>query len=262
MSTILDKIINSKKDELEGLKEKRPINIVIEESGAAAPPRGFAAAVKATARPAIIAELKKASPTRGLLCPDFNVERLARAYADNGAAAMSILTEKKFFMGDLSYIAAAKEASPLPALRKDFIVDPYQVYEARAAQADAILLIVAALEASELAGLLDLCHELGMDALVEVHDAAELEAAAALPCDLIGVNNRNLKTGDVSIETSIELAGMIPGVAPAISESGIRDGADIRKLLDAGFKGFLIGESLVTSGDPGKALQKLQKMNG
>ncbi len=262
MSTILDKIIDSKKNELDVLKSEKPLNDVIAACRDAEPTRGFASAIESCEGPAIIAELKKASPTKGLLCPDFSVEKLAAAYAAHGAAAMSVLTEKTFFLGDLSYIAIAKSFSALPALRKDFIVDPYQVYEARAAGADAILLIVAALDKHLLADFLGLAHELSMDALVEVHDGLELETAAALPCDVIGVNNRNLKNGEVSIGRSIDLIGGIPAGSCKISESGIRSGQDIRTLYDAGYDGFLIGESLVASDDPGRTLANFLKTTG
>jgi indole-3-glycerol phosphate synthase len=260
MSTLLEKIVSSKREELEEVKRRAPESAVKEAAAAVAEaPRGFAKAIsnRAAQGPAVIAELKKASPIKGLLRADFDVEQLARGYSENGAAALSVLTESRFFQGDLSYIRRAKFVSSLPALRKDFIFDPYQIYEARAAGADAVLLIAASLEQPLLRDLLSLARDLGLDALVEVHDEAELERAAQLPCGLIGVNNRNLKTGVTDVGTSFNLAAKFPPGCCKISESGIKSSSDIEALREAGYHGFLIGESLVTRPDPGGALREL-----
>ncbi len=259
MSTLIEKIVASKREELAETKKRAPESAVREAAEAAETPRGFARSVAARAAngPAIISELKKASPIKGLLRAEFGVEQLARGYAENGAAALSVLTESRYFLGDLSYIRRAKAVCPLPALRKDFIFDPYQIYEARSAGADAVLLIVASLEQPLLSDLLALAHDVRLDALVEVHDEAELERAAALPCDLIGVNNRNLKTGVTDIATSFALSAKFPAGCCKISESGIKSSADIEALREAGYDGFLIGESLVTRPDPGRALREL-----
>jgi indole-3-glycerol phosphate synthase len=257
MNSLLDKIIQSKKEDLFASKMKTPEMLLREAAAERGPTRGFAAAIRAHEPPAIIAELKKASPMKGLLRADFNVEELANEYTDAGAAALSVLTERLFFMGDLGNIGRARAVSPLPALRKDFIIDPYQIVEARAAGADAILLIVAALKQPLLEELLALAHEFQLDALVEVHDEEELRRVAELPCDVIGVNNRNLKSGLTTVRTSLTLAAKIPPEYCKISESGIKNRSDIQTLLQAGYNGFLIGEALVTQPRPGQALREL-----
>jgi indole-3-glycerol phosphate synthase len=261
MSTLLGRIVSAKKEELDRIKSEKPLEAVRDAAAAAPPPRGFAKAVSSRAGSGVIAELKKASPTRGLLLADFSVERLARAYTENGAAALSVLTEKTYFQGDLSNIAAARAVCPLPALRKDFMFDPYQIIEARAAGADAVLLIAASLDRPKLAELLGLAHEYGMDALVEIHSESELEMISGLPCDIIGVNNRNLKDGTVDIGTSLALAGGLAGAHCKISESGIKNRSYIERLRDAGYDGFLIGEALVGSPDPGAALLEFTGRN-
>ncbi|MFA6448707.1 MAG: indole-3-glycerol phosphate synthase TrpC [bacterium] len=257
MNSLLNRIIESKKNELASIMRRTPESELCEAAASREPARGFAAAIAKRNPPAVIAELKKASPTKGLLRADFDVEGLAREYTEGGAAALSVLTEKFFFLGDLSYIGRAKAVSPLPVLRKDFIIDEYQIAETRAAGADAVLLIVAALKQPLLADLLELAHEFGLDALVEVHDEYELERVAELPCDVIGVNNRNLKSGLVDLKTSLTLAAKIPPEYCKISESGIKSRADMQKLLEAGYNGFLIGEALVTQPRPGLALKEL-----
>lgn len=259
MSGLLAKILTNRRRELEEAKaavSPARARSAAEEAAKEAAARGFAAAIR---RPgaSFVAELKKASPTKGLLRADFDPAAIAARYEESGAAAVSVLTEKTHFMGSLENILAARRACSLPILRKDFIFDRYQIYEARAAGSDALLLIVAALENSLLSDLLDLTHSLGMDALVEVHDEAELEAVSGLPCDVIGVNNRNLKTGVVDIETSVRLAPMFAEGACKISESGIKSRADVVRLEAAGYDGFLVGETLVTRPDPGEALLEL-----
>ncbi len=211
--------------------------------------------------PAIIAEIKKASPSKGLIRGDFNPEWLARRYRAGGAAALSVLTDEPFFQGSLRNLELASEATPLPCLRKDFMVDEYQIVEARAHRADAILLIAAALANDELKRFAQAAHALSLDVLVEVHTADELDrvldALGESGADAIGVNNRDLKTFEVSLETSLALVERIPAGVVRVAESGISDAADIAKLREAGFDAFLIGESLMRQPDPGAALAEL-----
>ncbi|HPN93916.1 MAG: Indole-3-glycerol phosphate synthase [bacterium ADurb.Bin236] len=264
MSGLLAKIMENRRRELEEAKaavSPEAAKAAAEEAAREAPARGFAVALRKPGA-SFVAELKKASPVKGLLRADFNPAAIAARYEEAGAAAISVLTEKTHFMGSLENLPAARRACSLPLLRKDFIFDPYQVCEARAAGADALLLIVAALEVSELADLMALAHSLGMDALVEVHDEAELETASGLPCDVIGVNNRNLKTGEVDIATSVRLAPMFAAGTCKISESGIKSRADVVRLEAAGYDGFLVGETLVTRPDPGEALLELSGVSG
>lgn len=220
------------------------------------PRRGFRQALEAK-RPALIAEIKKASPSAGLIAEDFDPGAIAESYEQGGAAALSVLTDKQFFQGSLDHLVEARLATQLPVLRKDFTLDRYHLLQASADGADAILLIVAALTDSELTELLQDARDLQLDALVEVHDEAELERALAAGANLIGVNNRDLKTLEVSLETSLRLAKQIPSNVLAVSESGIRSPADIRRLMDAGYQAFLIGESLMKQHAPGKALAEL-----
>ncbi len=219
-------------------------------------PRGFARALRARARdgPAVLAEIKKASPSKGLIRAEFNPIRLALQLRAGGAAALSVLTDEPFFQGSLEYLEQASEASGLPCLRKDFIVDPYQILEARAHAADAILLIAAALTGAEIAGFTDEAHGLGLDVLCEVHTAEELERVRDLGCDAYGVNNRDLATFEVHLETSLALASDLPEGTVWIAESGITSRADIELLREAGFHAFLIGESLMRAADPGLEL--------
>jgi indole-3-glycerol phosphate synthase len=205
----------------------------------------------------VIAEMKKASPSAGLIRPDFDPVSLARAYEAGGAAALSILTEGEFFQGALSHLRDARAATKLPVLRKDFIVDSWQVWEARAAGADSFLLIVAALSRSALGELLTLGRELQMEPLVEVHTAEELDVAIAAGARIIGVNNRDLHTLSVRVETSFELIDEIPNGCVAVSESGLRSAQDLAGLRAAGFDAFLIGEHLMREADPGAGLRRL-----
>lgn len=257
MESLLGRIIQNRANEVEVDKKETPLSLLKDKCREADAPRGFASAIASQQGPAIIAELKKASPTKGLLCPDFDVKKIAENYSRNGAAALSVLTEKSFFQGDLQNIAIARSVSQLPVLRKDFMIDEYQVYEARAAGADAILIIAAALERSVADHLAAVAHELGLDVLLEVHSLEEIRGYEDFKYDVIGVNNRNLKTGEVTIDTSLVLASEIPGGACKISESGIKNSSDIRSLSAAGFKGFLIGETLVKSPNPGEMLRSL-----
>jgi indole-3-glycerol phosphate synthase len=202
-------------------------------------------------------EIKKASPSAGVLRQQFEPEALAQGFEQAGAAALSVLTEEENFQGALAHLRDAHKAVSIPALRKDFILDPWQVWEARAANADSFLLIAAALDDASLAALLHLGRELGMEALVEAHTAGEVERALAAGARIIGVNNRNLHTLEVRVETSFELIEAIPDGHIAVSESGLRSAEDLRKLRAAGFDAFLIGESLMREADPGAALQRL-----
>jgi indole-3-glycerol phosphate synthase len=208
-------------------------------------------------QPAVIAEVKKASPSKGLLAADFDPAAIARLYEIGGAAALSVLTDEKHFQGSLSDLEAARKAVRLPALRKDFTIDPYHVHQAAAHRADAILLIAAILSERQMRDFRELAGGYRMAALVEVHDAGELQAAIASGARMIGVNNRNLHTFEVSLETSLRLAEKIPGDVLAVAESGIHSAADVKRLRAAGYRAFLVGEHLMKSGDPASALRAL-----
>jgi indole-3-glycerol phosphate synthase len=222
------------------------------------PPRDFIATLHRE-HIALIAEVKKASPSKGILIEDFDPVTLGKTYGDNGAAAISVLTDKQFFQGDLKYLYDVREAVNVPVLRKDFIIDPYQVYAARAASADAVLLIVAALSDTQLAELQSLTYELGMAALIEVHDEAELERALKLGAILIGVNNRDLKTFEVDLNTTARIAQYIPDGLTLIAESGITSAADVIEMGRAGAHAVLIGEGLVKSGDIADAVRTMSR---
>jgi indole-3-glycerol phosphate synthase len=239
---------------------KRVANLAALEARAAAHrPRGFASALrrKAETGPGIICELKKASPSKGLIRPEFDVPSLAKSLERGGATCLSVLTEEKFFQGSLHNLETASAATRIPCLRKDFIVDEFQILEARAHRADAILLIAAALDDAELRQFNDAAHRLDLDVLCEVHTAEELERVAGLGCDLYGVNNRDLVSFSVRLEVSLELAAKLPKGAVHVSESGIHSADDLNLLRGAGFHAFLIGESLMRQADPGIALEDL-----
>ncbi len=222
-------------------------------------PRGFRENLRRVSQssPAIIAELKKASPSKGLIRPNFDVPSLAAELESAGAACLSVLTDEPFFQGSLRNLELASETVSIPCLRKDFVLDDFQLLEARAHCADAILLIVAALPDDQLVALHRRARELQLDVLVEVHDAAELDRALAAECDLIGVNNRNLHTFEVTLQTSLDLAPRIPANVVKVAESGIESAADVSRLRDAGFHAFLIGETLMRAPHPGDALRAL-----
>jgi|SRR5665213_1580079 len=212
-----------------------------------------------TARPpAIIGEIKKASPSKGVLADQFDPASIARVYSSGGAAALSVLTDRQFFQGSLGDLETARAVVSLPALRKDFTLDEFHVVEAAAHGADAILLIAALLEEKEMRGLRELAAQYRMAALVEVHDASELESALASGAQIVGVNNRNLHTFEVTLETSLQLAGKIPANVVKVSESGIHSRADVAQLTGAGFHAFLVGEHLMKSADPAAALKELR----
>jgi len=252
--SILDQIIVRKRAEL--LAEQALTPLADLEEIPTPERRSFRGAL--LSRPAaIISEIKKASPSAGTIAEDFDPARIARSYEQAGAAALSVLTDKQFFQGSIEDMEQARAATSLPVLRKDFTLERYHVVQAAAAGADAILLIVAALTNHELSELLEEARERNLDALVEVHDEHELDRAVEAGAEIIGVNNRNLKTLEVSLETSFRLAKLLPPGVTAVSESGIRTPSDIRSLMDAGFQAFLIGESLMKQSDPGGTLAQL-----
>jgi indole-3-glycerol phosphate synthase len=218
--------------------------------------RDFAAALT-TRQPAIIAEIKRASPSKGLLAPDFDPPALARAYEQGGASALSVLTDEKHFQGNVSHLESARSAVRIPVLRKDFTIDPYHVHQAAAHGADAILLIAAILSERQMRDFRELAERYRMAALVEVHDEEELKPAVGSGARIIGVNNRDLRTFQVDLAVSLGLAGKIPGGVIKVAESGINTAGDVRQLRAAGYNSFLVGEHLMKSGDPARALQKL-----
>ena len=226
----------------------------------APPPRDLAAAVRAPGV-SLIAEIKRASPSRGLLCPDLDPEVLARTYEAFGASAISVLTDEHFFQGSLQDLHEVRHAVHLPILRKDFVVDPYQVFQARAAGADAVLLIVAALTDAELTSLYRLVHRLAMEALVEVHNIAELERALMLGPRLVGINNRDLHSFEVRLDTTLELRPLIPSETLVVAESGIHTTADVARLAAGAVDAMLVGESLVRAQDVGAKVRELTGSN-
>ena len=257
--TILDKIVAVKRRELAAARVERPLADLEARIASRPTPLDFAAALRRE-RVSVIAEVKKASPSRGLLCPDFDPVRLAQCYAAGGAAAVSVLTEVDHFQGNLSYLAEIKAATGLeetPLLRKDFLFDSYQVYEARAFGADAILLIVAILDDTAMTELSALAGSLGMQCLVEVHDQAELERALTAGVSIIGINNRDLRTFEVDITTTEKLSALIPEGYTIVSESGIHSRTDIDRLAKCGVSAVLVGEALVTAGDVAARLREL-----
>ncbi|MEW7850972.1 indole-3-glycerol phosphate synthase TrpC [Massilia aurea] len=264
MSDILDKILAVKADEVASARKHRDLyslrNEVESDGDARRSLRGFEHGLRAkiaAGRAGVIAEVKKASPSKGVLRADFQPAAIAQSYAEHGAACLSVLTDVNFFQGCADYLRQARAACELPILRKDFMVDPYQVYEARAMGADAILLIVAALDHGLMAELEACALDLGMDVLVEVHDGEELEAALKLRTPLVGINNRNLRTFDVTLDTTL---GLLPGIPPdrlVITESGILGPQDVQRMREANVHAFLVGEAFMRAENPGQELARL-----
>ena len=257
--TILDRIKAYKLEEVAADKARVPLSAVEEAARAADPVRPFGAALRIaqTTGYGLIAEVKKASPSKGLIRADFEPASLAQAYEDGGATCLSVLTDTPSFQGDKSYLVAARQATSLPALRKDFMYDTYQVAEARSLQADCILIIMASVSDAQAAELEDAAFAWGMDALIEVHDRAELDRALALKSPLIGVNNRNLKTFETTLETTRELSKHVPADRMLISESGLFTPADLADMASCGARSFLIGESLMRQADVTAATRAL-----
>jgi indole-3-glycerol phosphate synthase len=254
--SILERILHAKAAEVEAAKAMLPQAALERRARAAPPVRDFTKAL-CEKKPAVIAEIKRASPSKGLLRENFDPAAIAASYEAGGAACLSVLTDHEFFQGAAQHLQAAREACSLPVLRKDFIIDPYQVYEARAIGADCILLIVAALQLARMRELEALAHQLGMSVLVEVHGAAELEAALGLRTPLIGVNNRDLRSFETRLETTLELLARIPEGRIVVTESGIATHADVQRMRAQGVHCFLVGEAFMRAADPGAALRQL-----
>jgi indole-3-glycerol phosphate synthase len=257
---ILKKIIGRKVEEVASRAARLPLDQLTDAIADLPPPRGFADALSAKLEagfPAVIAEIKKASPSKGVLRADFRPAEIAAGYERGGAACLSVLTDEDFFQGRDAYLQEARAACSLPVLRKDFIIDPYQVYEARALGADCILLIVSCLEDNRLQTLGALARELQMDVLVEVHDREELERALSVHSRLIGINNRNLRTFQVSLETTIGLLDAIPQDRIPVTESGIHSREDVTRMRAHGVHAFLVGEAFMRAEDPGAMLAQL-----
>jgi indole-3-glycerol phosphate synthase len=260
MSDILDRILARKVEEITERIARVPLAELTARIAGLPDTRGFAAAIEAkieSGLPAVIAEVKKASPSKGVIRADFDPAAIARSYELGGATCLSVLTDADFFQGSEEYLRLAHAACSLPVLRKDFTIDPYQVHEARAIGADCILLIVAALDDERLLELSLLAAELDLDVLVEVHDAEELDRALEIPAPLIGVNNRDLRNFEVSLETSVKLRERAPVERLLVSESGIATGDDIARLRSVGIDAFLVGEAFMRAADPGVELRKL-----
>ncbi len=260
MTDILDKIIATKREEIAARQAQLPLTEIRALAESAPNRRGFAAALhdRATARsPGVIAEIKKASPSKGVIREDFQPADIARSYARAGATCLSVLTDEQYFQGADQYLIDARNAVDLPVIRKDFTVDEYQVFEAAAMGADCILLIVAALDIMRLTVLHQMAKGLGLDVLIEVHNRTELEAALALRPKLIGINNRNLKTFEVSLATTLDLLPHIPPGTTVVTESGITTSADVHSMLEHGVFCFLVGERFMRADNPGAAFKEL-----
>ena len=260
MADILARILEVKAREVESARSSRPLAAVRDAARNAPPARDFAEAIRSriqAGEAAVIAEVKKASPSKGVLREHFDPGAIARSYASHGAACLSVLTDEQFFQGRPEHLRLAREASGIPALRKDFIVDAYQVYESRALGADAVLLIVAALDPGKIKELEALAFELRMAVLVEVHDRRELDVALQLQTPFLGINNRDLRTFKTTLDTTLQLLGVIPPGRTVVTESGILEREHVVKMQQAGVQAFLVGEAFMRAGDPGKALHDL-----
>jgi indole-3-glycerol phosphate synthase len=257
---ILKKIVSRKYEEVAERAQQRPLALVQEQLSSAPACRGFVAAIEEKTgggEAGVIAEIKKASPSKGVIREDFRPGEIAVSYQQGGAACLSVLTDVDFFQGSDEYLQQARTACSLPVIRKDFIIDPYQVYEARAIGADCILLIAACLEDSALRNLNRLAHDLGMDVLIEVHDAKELQRTLPLETRLIGINNRNLRSFEVSLDTTLDLLPQIPTDRIVVTESGIHSPQDVKRMRDHDVHAFLVGEAFMRAADPGAKLAEL-----
>ena len=260
MSDILNKIVAVKHEEIAAAIKKKPLAVVREDAESRVLTRDFEGALRArivAGQAAVIAEIKKASPSKGVLRADFEPADMAQSYAEHGAACLSVLTDRQFFQGQPDYLKQARASCELPVLRKDFMVDPYQIYESRAMGADCILLIAACLEDARMAELEAIALGLDMAVLVEVHDAAELERALKLKTPLVGINNRNLRTFEVTLDTTLGLLPRVPADRLLITESGILGPADVQRMRAADVHAFLVGEAFMRADDPGAALASL-----
>jgi indole-3-glycerol phosphate synthase len=258
--TVLDRILAHKKIEVAERKRARPLTEITRVARSTSAARGFVAALSAriaAGEPAVIAEVKKASPSKGVIRADFDPPEIARSYASAGAACLSVLTDEAFFQGHDDYLIDARAAVPLPTLRKDFIVDPYQIVEARAIGADCILLIVGALQPQQLRDYYAAARDLGLDVLIEVHDRAELERCLALSPAVVGINNRDLRNFETRLSTTYDLLPHIPNDVVVVTESGIHERAQIDEMRSRGVNAFLVGEAFMREPDPGAALQRL-----
>jgi indole-3-glycerol phosphate synthase len=266
-SDVLQRILRVKEQEVEAARRvisdaqiRLQAHETLASRDATLAPRGFEQALRARVdkgRPAVIAEIKKASPSKGVLREHFDPPEIAASYERGGAACLSVLTDEQFFQGAPRYLQQARAACALPVLRKDFVFDPYQIYEARAWGADCVLLIVAALDDARMSELASIARSLSMDVLVEVHDEGELERALRLETALLGINNRNLRTFEVSLQTTLGLLPLIPASRLVVTESGVLRGADVSMLRSAGVNAFLVGEAFMRADDPGRALTEL-----
>ena len=257
---ILNKILRRKIEEIAVCQQRVPLDQLRQQLKTVPSPRGFTQSLRdkqSSGLSSVIAEIKKASPSKGVIREDFNPAQIALSYAGGGAACISILTDQDFFQGHNDYLVAARNACLLPVIRKDFIIDSYQVYEARVLGADCILLIVAALEDAQLRDLYRLSNELGMDTLVEVHNQHELERALNLDLDMVGINNRNLHTFETSLSTTLDLLGQVPEACLVVTESGIHSSDDVQLMRDHGGNSFLVGEAFMRAEEPGLELQAL-----
>ena len=260
MSDILDKIVAVKHQEVAAALARKPLAAMRADAESRVLTRDFVGALRAkiaAGLPAVIAEVKKASPSKGILRPDFIPADIAQSYAEHGAACLSVLTDQQFFQGSIDYLKQARASCDLPVLRKDFMVDAYQVYEARAMGADCILLIAACLDDAQMKSLEALAMSLDMAVLVEVHDRAELERALQLKTPLLGINNRNLKTFEVSLDATLGMLKDVPADRLLVTESGITTAADVQRMRTAGVHAFLVGEAFMRADDPGQALAQL-----
>jgi len=260
VADVLQRILAVKADEVARATTAKPLAALRDEARRVAPARDFVRALRSkisAGKPAVIAEIKKASPSRGVLREHFEPAAIAASYERHGAACLSVLTDTQFFQGEIGHLKQARAACGLPVLRKDFTIDPYQVYEARAAGADCILLIVAALDAARMRELEAAAQELGMAVLVEAHDAAELDQALALKTPLVGINNRNLRTFETKLETTLDLMPRIPAGRLVVTESGVLSPRDVRTLRDGKVDCFLVGEAFMRAADPGAELGRL-----